>query len=136
MGFSGMPAKSKTIPNSVLDVLKNEWQAADPAYSAFDQVFNDKTDKQSRKAHPSYYYIREGKEVETNLDVLSHAEALKLVNDGAFASLAKVQDDKSVTINEHAQHAMIDFCSEVYSAWHRYQRRLVQIQAACPSLDD
>src|SRR5271165_3329564 len=118
-----MPTKSKPIPISVLEVLKHEWRAADQAYSSFDGVFNDKDDR-GRRTNPSYYHIGVGKKVETNFDVFSHAEASNLVKDGAFASLAKVQDDKSVTINEHAQHAMTDFCSEVYSAWQKYQRRL------------
>jgi len=41
-----------------------------------------------------------------------------------------------VTINEHAQHALTDFFSEVYSAWKKYQGRIAEIEKVCPPLDD
>jgi hypothetical protein len=129
-----MAKKSKPIPASVLSVLKHEWQPADPNYSSFDGQFNE--DDKGRKSEPSYYHISPGKKVETDFDVFSHAEASKLAEEGVFARLAKVQNNGTVTINEHAQHALSDFCSEVYSAWKKYQHRLAKVEKACPPLDD
>src|SRR5690348_10326838 len=103
--------QNKTIPASVLALLKHKWQEADLAYSSFDLVFNDTNDR-GRRSNTSYYHIRPGKKVETDFDVLTHDEAIQLVMEGAFGSLAKRQDDGTVTINEHAQHALTDFCSE------------------------
>jgi hypothetical protein len=130
-----MPPQGEAIPASVLAVLKHRWKGADPHYSSFESVFNDK-DNKGRRSDPSYYHISAGKKVETNFDVLSHTEAVKLVREGAFGSLAKVQDNNAVTINEHAQHAMTDFFSEVYSAWEKYQRRIAEVEKVCPPLDD
>lgn len=112
--FSGMTTKA--IPASVLALLKHQWKEADPRYSAFDSVFTDANDR-TRQSDPSYYHIRPGEEIEHDGDVFTHVEATELVKEGVFSCLAKVQQDGgSVTINEHAQHALTDFCSEVYSA--------------------
>lgn len=124
----------KAIPASVLAVLKHRWKDADPRCSSFEFVFNDKDDRR-RRSDPSYYHIRPGKKVETDFDVLTHDEAAQLVKDGAFGSLAKMQDGGGVVINEHAQHALTDFCSEVYSAWSKYQRRIAEAERACPPMD-
>jgi hypothetical protein len=121
-GGSNM-TQTRVIPASILAILTHRWQEADSRYSSFASVFNDKDDK-GRRSHPSYYHIRPGKKVEIDFDVLANEEAAELVKEGAFGSLAKVQKDGTVTINEHAQHALTDFCSEVYSAWEKYQKRI------------
>jgi hypothetical protein len=36
---------------------------------------------------------------------------------------------------EHAQHALDDFCREVYGAWEAYKKRLQKAVATCPSMD-
>lgn len=117
----------------VLAVLKHRWTEPDPRYSSFEAVFNDNDDR-GRRSDPSYYHIHVGKEVQTDLDVLSHAEATLLVAQGVFGPLAKAQTGGMVTINEHAQHAFTDFCSEVYGAWAKYQRRIAEVEKVCPAI--
>lgn len=125
----------KTIPDSVLNLLKHRWREADSDYASFDALFNDPIDPE-RRTDPSYYHIRPGKEIETDFDTISHAEAMQLVNEGVFGTLAKVYEDDTVTINEHAQHALVDFCAEVYSAWVKYQQRISEVRKVSPPFKD
>lgn len=115
------------IPASVLAVLKHKWVVTE-GYSAFDSVFNDREDEERRR-DPSYYHIRTGKKIDFAFDQFTHAEAKSLVMEGVFGALA-VSRDGGVVINEHAQHALTDFCSEVYAAWGKYQRRLAEVEKA------
>lgn len=116
----------KAIPNSVLNVLKAVWKRSE-GYSSFESVFNSERDERRRK--PSYYSISKGKEIEyENWDVLTHKEAVELVRDNVFDALA-IENAEDVVINEHAQHAFTDFCSEVYDSWHKFRNRLDQIKA-------
>lgn len=124
--------KAKAIPASIFAILKVRWKEADPNYSSFDANFNGDSNRE-RRIDPSYYHLRPGKKIDLpDFDVLTHAEAMELVREGAFGSLAKVREGGAVAINEHAQHALTDFCSEVYSAWGKYQRRLDEAERACP----
>jgi hypothetical protein len=115
----------KEIPTSVLRLLKHQWKPGD-SDSSFDSVFNDAQDKKRRK-RPSYYHIRQGRKIENEFDVFTYEEACQLVREGSFGPLAVLRDE-NVTINEHAQHAMADFCSEVYSAWAKYKHRISEVE--------
>lgn len=123
----------KAIPASVLAILKHCWKEADPNYSSFDAVFNGRADK-GRRDDPSYYHIRPGAKRETEFDVFDHTEAVRLVHEEVFGTMAEVQDGGRVVVNEHVQHALTDFCGEVYSAWEKYLRRIEQVENACPPL--
>ena len=46
-------SQTKAIPASVLAILKHRWKEADPRYSPFSSVFNDKDDR-GRRTDPSY----------------------------------------------------------------------------------
>ena len=123
------------IPSSVLDLLRERWKEAEPGYSGFEAVFVSKPGDDDRKRYPSYYHIAAGQKIENDFDRFSHAEALALLSDGAFGSMAKTYNPaKDVSINEHAAHAMQDFLQETYSAWNKYRRRLEEIEQACPAL--
>ena len=113
------------IPESVLTILESKWKPH-PGYSAFDSVFGDNEDRQ-RRIDPSYCHISVGKEIEYDIDVFTHAEAKDLVKDGVFGSLA-VSRETEVSINEHAQNALTDFCSEVYAAWEKYNHRIKEVE--------
>lgn len=130
-----MPKTPKPIPSGVLNLLKHVWREADEDYSSFDAVFNDLEDKE-RRSDPSYYHIRPGKEVDSDFDSISHADAVKLAEQRVFGALAKMHENKVVAINEHAQHALTDFCSEVYSAWKKYQQRIAEVERVSPPFED
>lgn len=122
------------IPPCVLGLLRSMWAGADPDYSAFDSVFRD-GDRQ-RLLDPSYYYMRPVRSLNPGLSVWSHAEAAELIKGGAFGALAEVRADGITVINEHAQHALVDFCEEVYASWEKYQRRIAEAEKRCPNLTE
>lgn len=115
------------IPKSILHLLSEPWRV-EGEYSHFDAVFA----KEKRRIDPSYYVIHVGTKVETDMDTFSHDDAMALAADDAFGTNARTRESGNVVINEHAQHALVDFCSDVYAAWKKYQDRLQQIEAACP----
>ncbi len=118
----------KPIPPSVLALLNETWKDADPRNSAFELVFGPEN-KRGRIRHPSYYFIR--RHHEHRPYALRYDEAASLCASGALGSAAKATDG-IVVINEHAQHALFDFCSEVYAAWGKYQKRLADLERYCP----
>lgn len=128
----------KPIPASVLAILQNRWKEADPSHSAFDAAFNDADarERRERRSDPSHYLIPPDRPFDAAVDALTRAEAVSLVRGGVFGPLAKVCDNGVVAINEHAQHALVDFCSEVYAAWDKYERRIAEVRAACPPPHD
>ena len=129
-----MPAPA-AIPGSVLELLRQKLKEADPKYSPFESIFSNWFEEDDRKTYPSYYSIPAGKKVEWDFENFSHAEALALIDSGAFGNVAMAYGPtKHVSINEHAAHAMQDFLQETYSAWNKYRRRLEEIEQACPAL--
>jgi hypothetical protein len=120
-------ANYTAIPDSVLNLLRKRWRLPE-GYSAFD-IFND-PQQPDRQRDPSFYFIRTGQNVaDLDFDVFSHAEAAAMINDEAFGHTA-AQTSEWVALNEHAQHAMQDFCSEVYEAWAKFEERIRLVQAA------
>ena len=106
------------IPNSVLNVLKNNWKPSSDKYSSFESVFNDLEDE-TRRRDPGYYHIYFGDHIEHDFQVLSYDEAEKLQQEAVFGGLA-IKGKNAITINEHARHAFTDFCGDVYAAWEKY----------------
>lgn len=117
---------TETIPPSVLTLLRQKWVEPD-GYVAFD-IF-DHPMQPDRQRDPSYYFIHRG--LRSDVAPLTHPEAVALVREGVFGSTA-VDDGDCVVINEHSQHALEDFCRDVYAAWNLYQSRLRRVRAACP----
>ena len=110
------------IPASVQQLLNQQWEIKD--HSTFEDIFREDA---QRREYPSYYHIRTGQEVETELDVFSYVEAKALVEENVFGNLA-ISNSGGLSINEHAQHALSDFLSEVYAAWKRYEERLAEVE--------
>jgi hypothetical protein len=109
----------KTIPKSVLKMLEQQWKPTD-GYSAFDMS------TKRRPTDPSYYIIRN--DVEPSSVSFTYDEVKKLDAEGALGGFVKDHGNgKSFAVNEHAVHAMQDFCSEVYDAWNKYQARIRSI---------
>jgi hypothetical protein len=94
--------KLKTIPSSVLTLLAVGDRSHDPG-------------RQARYIHrPEDRSPRNG---------LTWSEARALIDDGVIAN-DWVGTRAAIAITEHEQHALCDFCSEVYAAWERFQTRL------------
>lgn len=113
------------ISAAVLNVLKTPWRPE--TFSLFTENFTEEC--RDRRTQPSYYFHRTKGNLSEDVCGLRAGDVLGLHKEGEFGSLSK-RDGDTVVLNEHAQHAFIDFCTETYAAWHRYQERLVEIEKA------
>jgi hypothetical protein len=114
----------KKIPRKVLDLLgASRWQ--DEA-KVFESNFEDRGD---RKQRPSWYGFRRDQAEPTWGSAFSGAEAWELHKQGAFGEHV-VEHKGSISVNEHAAHALGACLAEMSAAWDKYQERLAQIPAA------
>jgi hypothetical protein len=109
------------IPASVLALLGHKWRGTS-GYSAFDSVIEDTRD---RLHNPSYYQFSYGRPDDDN-NGMTWRDTKAVIADGVYGANFRVRDEH-VAVNEHAQHALTDFCSEVYDAWAKYKKRLASI---------
>jgi hypothetical protein len=100
---------AKAIPKSVLATLDKRWRDADTGYRAFESIFNER----GRAVDPSYYAL-------APLTGFTIAEFSAMTRDRVFEDCVLESGD----INEHAVHALQDFCNDVYKAWGIYQQRV------------
>jgi hypothetical protein len=122
----------KTIPKTLLDLLTQQWRPADPEKGedgAFESIFADK----NRARDPSFYFAREGEP--STIDMLQFDEVIGLLRDGVLnPAIAAIRHSPSgaryTATNEHAQHAVYDFCEAVYAAWQKLQQRLAAAEQA------
>lgn len=105
------------IPKSVLALLAERWKT--DYTTSFESVFYSYP---VRRVDPSFYFFRE-ESPDQDVNGLTQSEVEKLVSDGVFGGEA-IPNSGFIAVNEHAQHALLDFCQEVYSGWDKYQRRL------------
>jgi hypothetical protein len=119
-----------TIPKSLLSMLAQKWHLANPEEGgAFEFVFAD----EDRARDPSFYFAREGEP--SAACMLQFEEVIALLRDGVLNSTtAAVRCSPSGTrytaTNEHAQHAIFDFCQDVYASWDQLQQRLAAAEHA------
>ncbi|MES0125893.1 hypothetical protein NKL05_27895 [Mesorhizobium sp. C420B] len=106
------------IPTPILDMLKEEWRKADDS-PAFDYPF------QRRANDPSFYAYRRDDPKHDNNGVRTE-EVSKLAKLPMFDGLIR-ETKEGFSFNEHAQHALTDFCSEVYTAWAKCAERLGEV---------
>jgi hypothetical protein len=100
----------KAIPKSLLDLLAQEWKpATKSAFSegAFDGIFAE------RGREPSFYFVHEGGQ--PGIDMLRFTEVVALIGDGVLnpvtGAVRRLDSGARYTAtNEHAQHAIYDFC--------------------------
>lgn len=110
------------IPAAVLALLKQRWQPTQEGFSVFDNVWEGR----DRKEYPSWYFYREGSD---GAGCLSFEEAKGLLAVPELAPMLKGQKD-TVSVNEHLDHAISDFCSQVYDAFDAFLERAEQIKKA------
>jgi len=107
------------IPAPILEMLKEQWRQSDDS-SAFDYPF------EKRPADPSFYAYRREDLKQDNNGVRTE-EVAELAKLPFFEGLIQ-QTPNGFTFNEHAQHALMDFCSEVYFAWAKFNQRLERVR--------
>lgn len=125
----------RPIPKSLLDLLKKPWQPVSKAAgSAFQANFEPELERRRR---PSFYFGYEGSRRPDD-DFLTFEEIAALIQGGVLRTplaalyTARSSGERQTSTNEHAQHAVIDFCEAVYAAWGTLQARLDQAATACP----
>ncbi len=124
---------AKPIPKSLLSLLAEPWQpASEPNGSAFQAVF----DHDDRRHRPSFYFAHEASRSQS-VDMLHFDEVAALIRDKVLtashaAIVTPVSGPRQSVTNEHAQHAILDFCEAASASWETLQARLEQIAQACP----
>lgn len=113
--------------------MRHKW-VLPGGYAAFDSVFygsgHDEAYRSRRQSDPSFYYYRVGAVVEDPArQSMSHKEAAALLRDRVYGSAAADVRD-CIAVNEHAQHALEDFCRSTYGAWVTYIKCLDIAQRA------
>jgi hypothetical protein len=115
----------KAIPKSLLDLLALEWKPA--TQGAFESIFAE------RGHEPSFYFASEGEP--PAIDMLCFNEVTALIGDGVLTDVTgavrrRPSGHRYTATNEHAQHAIYDFCETVYAAWSQLQQRLTTAEQA------
>ncbi|MDI6838288.1 MAG: hypothetical protein QMD99_21575 [Rhizobiaceae bacterium] len=112
---------TKGIPAEILAMLREEWEGSQEGYSAFESV----AEEQERLRNPSYYVHDKGRpEIDNN--GMRSSEAIAMLKAALFEGLVHDRGN-SVFVNEHLQHALVDFCNEVTTAWRRFEERVERI---------
>lgn len=110
---------TQPIPVQVLQLLKQAWQRPN-GVSEFEAGFTATKPSAERYVHVDQ---------RDNPDsAFRHDEIDDLVASGVFEGLVTAIGG-GVAVNVHAEHALADFCSEVYEAWDRLQDRLEAARA-------
>lgn len=114
------------VPASVRALLAHKWKFPQPPFSHFRSQFCEgatERDLRERRMRPSYDILHDADADARANGVCNIAEARALIADGVLDGLAR-DHGKQVTVNEHAVHALSDFCQTVQDAWELCQRRL------------
>lgn len=106
------------IPPVILKILANEWCPL-KGYSSFDMTMK------MRPHDPSYYCFYKNSPYEINYS-FTNKEAILLTELPMLEGLI-FEYEKHIALNEHAQHALSDFCSEVYDCYRKLQKRIKSI---------
>ncbi|MSX01596.1 MAG: hypothetical protein F2813_00370 [Actinobacteria bacterium] len=109
------------IPAALRDLMGQEWKR-EVGHSMFAGRY------EKAGADPSYYHHRHD-DTEVGLTAsFSTPEIAALMRDGVLDGLAR-ENEHGLTVNEHAEHAMTDFMSDVYQAWDKLNKRLGAVRA-------
>jgi hypothetical protein len=94
-------------------------------YRAFIKIFEDR----GRVRDPSIYIFRSG---DPSTLGVTYEAAVRLHHEGVFGEHSSEEGD-AVFVNEHALHALQDFCADVYDAWRTFETRLEAVSRHCPN---
>lgn len=115
----GTLASSRAIPQALLDLLSHAWQRTG-GFSEFEQSYGMRSRPLERYGHEAGV---------TNLDSAFTTEEVEgLVEAGMLDGVAERRNG-SYRVITHAEHAVADFCSEVYEAFDRLTARMETIRA-------
>lgn len=105
------------IPEAVLAALRTPWRM-----DAWDSVFAEilASDPARLRDPSAYNHFASGSDLGEGIP---DADAIAMVRAGVFGRHGRDHGD-SVQINEHAEHAFMDFANAVYAAWAEFERRL------------
>lgn len=109
-----MSVNYSAIPKGVRELLRHKWRMPGNA-----SIFDDNAHG-ARLADPSYYFARPGGDPPHALD---YEDVQGLIAEPMFEGLAR-QGNGVTSMNEHAEHALIEFCEAVYEAWVKCEKRL------------
>ncbi|RVI45672.1 hypothetical protein [Sinorhizobium meliloti] len=110
------------IPAAVLKLLEHPWMT--DGYFPFRSVWSQSEDRRRR---PSYYFHRKGRDIPEM--VFTYEELAAIMRTGLLGGVARSCSGQ-ICINEHAQHALEDFCREVYGSWRMLQSRICDVADA------
>lgn len=117
-----MAANTTPIPAALRKLLDHAWMRNEK-YSPFLSNYED------RRREPSFYIYQ--KQRPNDGQVFTIAELEALANDGVLDGLV-TDYENTVAVNEHAEHAISDFCSTVYRAWDELEARLDAVRRRAP----
>ena len=117
---------TQPIPAQVLQLLAQAWQRPG-GVSEVEAGF--------AAAQPSADRYLHEKQRDNPDSAFRVVEIEDLVASGLFEGLSS-STDGAFTVNVHAEHAVADFCSEVYEAWDRLQGRLEAARAVAARTSD
>jgi hypothetical protein len=112
--------EKKTIPDSVLALLKEPWEPCE-------DIFSRTLERRPHVAvDPSYYCYYSDDSFSTETGVFQKSEVDKLAQDHMLITKSSTED--CVTVHEQEIHALTDFCSEVWDAWRKLESRMKQVR--------
>lgn len=117
-------SERQEIPDGVAKLLRHPWSSAD-GRSAFEVV---REIAKERWRDPSFYFSRKDHGPANALD---YEDMAGLVAVPELSGLVGDRGDHCV-MNEHAEHALSDFCSAVYDEWEKCRSRLAEIPLTKP----
>lgn len=104
-------------------MLEQQWRTPDGYYS-FEAVWSNGNDRQR---YPSFYHYYNRSMDEDN-NGLRGKEVEQLADLPQFAGLI-FHNSNGLGINEHAQHALVEFCEKVYELYGELQTRLELVRS-------
>lgn len=117
------------IPSAVLELLRQRWKPTEEGYSSFESQWNERENSKERQSRPSFYiYQKSTGDSANGFQALKLAEVKALAKLDAFAPMI-LEKSESYAVNEHLEHAIADFCSQVYDAFDQLQQRAEEIAA-------
>lgn len=111
-----------TMPKPILAMLEEVWKETD-GFS----IYQHNRERKGKNA--SVYLYSKDEPDHDNNGVRTH-EVASMADLPAFNGLIK-KNSKGFAFNEHAQHALTEFCSDVYEAWRKCSKRLDEVRDEC-----